>query len=79
MSSVNSRPPVTGYRKLLQEVYAFSSKNEQFEGTMTQRMQKTYPGNYTVQEAYLPESYCWGAKMIFESDADEFWFKLRYA
>lgn len=70
---------VTGYRQALKEVYARASRNEQFEGTMTQWMQKDYPGNYTVQEVYIPERYCWGATLIFESEQDELWFKLRWS
>ena len=69
---------LTGYRKRLKEVYSRASKNDQFEGTMTQWMQEDYPGNYTVQEAYIPDRGCWGAKLVFESEQDETWFKLRY-
>ena len=69
---------VTGYRLRLREVYSFASRNEQFEGTMTEWMQKDYPGNYTVQEAYIPDRGCCGAKIVFESEQDELMFKLRY-
>jgi hypothetical protein len=69
---------LTGYRKRLKEVYSHASKDEQFEGTMTQWMQKDYPGNYTVQEAYMPDRFCWGAKLVFESEQEEIMFKLRY-
>lgn len=70
---------VTGYRRKLEEVYHHASKNyANFEGTMTQWMQNDYPGNYMVQEAYIPDRGCWGAKLIFETEQDELWFKLRY-
>lgn len=70
---------VTGYRQKLKEVYHHATKNHaNFEGTMTQWMQKDYPGNYMVQEAYIPDRGCWGAKLIFESEQDEIMFKLRY-
>ena len=69
---------VTGYRQKLKEVYARASKNEQFEGTMTQWMQEAYPGNYMVQEAYIPDRGYWGAKLVFDSEQDEIMFNLRY-
>lgn len=69
---------LTGYRKKLREVYARASKNEQFEGTMTAWMKEDYPGNYIVQEAYIPNRGCWGAKIIFDSEEDEIVFRLRY-
>ena len=69
---------INGYRLRLKEVYAFASRNEQFEGTMTEWMRKDYPGNYIVQEAYIPERGCWGATLVFESEEEEIMFKLKY-
>ena len=73
---------VTGYRKRLNEVHFRTQRldytQEEFEKTMTEWMQADYPGNYTLREVYLPDRMCWGAKIIFETEADELWFKLKY-
>jgi len=69
---------LTGYRARLNQIYNDAARNDRFEETMTEWMQADYPGNYKVQEAYIPDRYCCGAKMVFESEQDELWFKLRY-
>lgn len=69
---------LTGYRLSLKQIYNRTARNEQFEEIMTQRMQADYPGNYQVIEAYDPERGYWNGKLVFESEQDEVWFKLRY-
>ena len=66
------------YKLRLKQIYNRAARNEQFEETMTKWMQADYPGNYRVREAYDPEKGYWNGKLVFESESDEMWFKLRY-
>lgn len=45
---------------------------------MEKELKKIYPGGYRVVEAFIPKKGYWGIKLVFETEQDEAWFKLRY-
>ena len=49
---------------------------EHNETWMTERLQKQYPGNYTVKKI---EGFITTYNLVFESPADELMFKLRWS
>lgn len=67
------------YKKLLESLYQIHGKNEAGFSVVTKWLQRTYPGNYTVVECYVPEKYCWGPKLVFEDAQEEMMFILKYS
>lgn len=66
------------YRIYLRESNSFGFTDDQQLELIKDHFQKEFPGNYHIQEAYLPEAGGWGAKIIFDTPEDETWFKLKY-
>lgn len=66
------------YKKELKRLYNVYNKDEFGLAQATIRLQQTYPGNYTIVECYIPEKYCWGAKLVFEDPQEEMAFILMY-
>jgi hypothetical protein len=46
--------------------------------TVADRMKKKYPGNYKVEEYFDSNSLVWELRLVFEDQAEEVWFKLKY-
>ena len=42
------------------------------------KMQKHFPGNYELEEAYDPKSMTFKYRLKFLTEADEVWFRLKY-
>lgn len=41
-------------------------------------MQRRFPGNYVLEEAYDPVSMSFKYRLKFLTEADEMWFRLKY-
>jgi hypothetical protein len=41
-------------------------------------LQQEYPGNYQVQEAFIPYTMSWGPRLVFEDEQEEIMFRLKY-
>ena len=66
------------YRTRMQELYQWHIKEDSGLARVTQRLKEDYPGEYTIVETFLPHTGYWGPKMIFEDEAEEIMFKLKY-
>jgi hypothetical protein len=51
------------YKKELKELYRICRKDELGFTAATEMLKEKYPGNYNIVECYIPEKYCWGAKV----------------
>lgn len=67
-----------GYKERLKQLYHTHIKSDAGFAVVASRLQEDYPGNYQVIEAYDPRIGYWAPKLVFESEQDEMWFKLRY-
>lgn len=67
-----------GYKERLRQLYHTHTKCDKGFAVVASRLQEDYPGNYRVTEAYDPEICYWAPKLVFETEQDEVWFKLRY-
>jgi hypothetical protein len=45
---------------------------------MTEKCQREFPGNYVVQETYMPGRHYWRLTLRFDSPGDETWFLLQH-
>ena len=67
------------YKQELDILYRAYTKSESGLWNLTKRLRETYPGNYTVVECYVPDKFCWGAKLVFEDKQEEIMFMLKWA
>lgn len=47
--------------------------------TVAEKMQKLYPGNYTVEEYFNTTVLNWGLRLVFEDKHEETLFMLKYS
>ena len=72
------------FKHRLQEIYRVYVRGfENFAddeklGKINEACQKEFPGNYHVVEAYMPNSFSWGVRLVFDTPADETWFMLQH-
>ena len=60
-------------------VFAQSRNLDDIESNALDEMQKMFPGNYTLKALYDVELHAVQFKLIFNSPADETFFKLKYS
>ena len=61
----------------LKQLYNISVKDASGITWITEMMKISYPGNYTIQEGYIPEKYTWGVRLVFEDPQEEIMFILK--
>lgn len=66
------------YKKDLKKLYYTYTKDSNGFNVAAKRLQETYPGNYTIEEYFNPNTLNWDARLKFLSEEDEVWFKLKY-
>lgn len=73
------------YKERLREIYhshtvAFTGDfaSDDVMVRMTEMFQAEYPGNYTLEESYIPDTFQWGLRIVFNSPEEETWFKLQH-
>ncbi len=67
-----------GYRKRLDRLYHTHAKNTIGFERVAELLQQEYPGNYQVQEAFVPSKMSWGPRLVFEDEQEEIMFRLKY-
>ena len=60
-------------------VFAQSRNLDDIESNALDEMQKMFPGNYTLKALYDVDLHAVRFKLIFNSPADETFFKLKYS
>ena len=60
-------------------VFAQSRNLDDIESNALDEMQKMFPGNYTLKALYDVDLHDVRFKLIFNSPADETFFKLKYS
>ena len=69
---------VMTYQEELKLLYHIYNKTEFGFNIVAKRLQESYPGNYGVEEYYNPMTANWDARLKFQSEKDEMWFRLKY-
>lgn len=72
------KPLHPAWNRYLQMLCIVHTKDEKGILTITDRMQREYPGNYVIKESYNPRRGTWDAMIVFDSESDESFFILQH-
>lgn len=68
----------TSTLNLISVIHATFRKNENIEAYATTKMQSKFPGNYRIEEYFDSTTGKTTLRMVFNSEADEIDFLLKY-